>query len=250
MISLTAFLAAQLLAHTLTDFYLQPQTWADAKERRGFAAPSLYAHILLTFAFAWLLSFRLDYGYYAAGLALSHLLMDGLKVHLAKLRGLRGWLFFIDQTYHVAAIIATVYLFHRYVPAAAVPVEHVSRESLLLMLGIALCVRPANFAIRELLIANRIEIRDTIRREPAALVGVVDENAAIELPGAGRLIGSVERLLAFTLILIGQFSAVGFILAAKSILRYREGDSARTEYVLVGSLLSFAIALALGLILR
>ena len=47
---------------------------------------------------------------------------------------------------------------------------------------------------------------------------------------------------------MNQFEAVGFLLAAKSILRYKNDDgdgSNKTEYVLIGTLLSFSITLAI-----
>jgi hypothetical protein len=51
------------------------------------------------------------------------------------------------------------------------------------------------------------------------------------------------------LILVNQFAAVGFIFAAKSILRFRDADKteAKTEYLLIGSLMSFGIAILLGI---
>ena len=60
------------------------------------------------------------------------------------------------------------------------------------------------------------------------------------LPNAGKLIGIVERFLALALILSGEYGAVGLIIAAKSILRFN--DAQKAEYVLVGTLLSFGIA--------
>lgn len=74
----------------------------------------------------------------------------------------------------------------------------------------------------------------------------------------GRIIGPLERLLIFGLGVAGQLTAVGLVVAAKSLLRItelREGQSAhqsgataqaetRAEYLLVGSLLSWAVALA------
>jgi hypothetical protein len=48
-------------------------------------------------------------------------------------------------------------------------------------------------------------------------------------------------------VLIGQFSAVGFLIAAKSILRFKDGDLIKTEYVLIGTMLSFSIAIAAAL---
>ena len=51
-------------------------------------------------------------------------------------------------------------------------------------------------------------------------------------------------------LLIGQYEAVGFIIAAKSVLRFKDTDTAKTEYVLAGTLLSFGIATLLGLMVK
>ncbi len=68
------------------------------------------------------------------------------------------------------------------------------------------------------------------------------------LPNAGKLIGITERFLALALILLGQYEAVGLIIAAKSILRFRETQ--KSEYVLVGTLLSFGIATLAGVLIK
>lgn len=62
------------------------------------------------------------------------------------------------------------------------------------------------------------------------------------IKNAGALIGNLERIIAFAFVLIGQYEAVGFIIAAKSLLRFKDTDTAKTEYVLAGTLLSFGIA--------
>ena len=64
---------------------------------------------------------------------------------------------------------------------------------------------------------------------------------------AGRVIGALERILTVIFIISGHLEAVGFIFAAKSILRFKEADTAKTEYLLVGSLLSFLIAVVFGI---
>jgi hypothetical protein len=69
-----------------------------------------------------------------------------------------------------------------------------------------------------------------------------------DLLKAGGVIGFLERVLSFILISSNQFAAVGFIIAAKSILRFKDIDTAKTEYLLIGSLLSFGIAILLGII--
>ena len=72
------------------------------------------------------------------------------------------------------------------------------------------------------------------------------------LKNAGTYIGMLERLFVFTFILCGHFEAVGFLLAAKSIFRFGDLKAARdrklTEYVLIGTLLSFGLATAAALI--
>lgn len=46
-----------------------------------------------------------------------------------------------------------------------------------------------------------------------------------------------------------QFGAIGFLFAAKSLLRFIDTARAKTEYVLVGTLLSFGIAIISGIII-
>ena len=67
---------------------------------------------------------------------------------------------------------------------------------------------------------------------------------------AGKLIGTLERVISLALILVDQFAAVGFIIAAKSLLRFRDTATARTEYLLIGTLLSFGIVILLGIICK
>jgi hypothetical protein len=70
-----------------------------------------------------------------------------------------------------------------------------------------------------------------------------------ELKG-GRLLGPLERFFIFGAALSGQFTAVAAVIAAKGILRFpeisraSEDQSNEAEYVLVGSFVSWAIALA------
>lgn len=63
-----------------------------------------------------------------------------------------------------------------------------------------------------------------------------------------------ERVLVLTLVLLDQLTAIGFLLAAKSVLRFGElrgaQDRKLTEYVLMGTLLSVSTAMVLGLLIR
>ena len=73
------------------------------------------------------------------------------------------------------------------------------------------------------------------------------------LPDAGKWIGYIERILIVTFIATHNFSAVGFLITAKSVFRFSDikssADFRLTEYVLLGTLFSFAIAILGGLLL-
>lgn len=68
------------------------------------------------------------------------------------------------------------------------------------------------------------------------------------LPDGGRMIGLLERGLIFLLVMAGRFEAIGFLIAAKSILRFGTvgEDRAVSEYVIIGTLASFGWALAVS----
>jgi hypothetical protein len=96
-------------------------------------------------------------------------------------------------------------------------------------------LKPSNIIIKEVFNVYNISIS-------------VEDNE--ELLNAGKLIGNIERVLTLTLVLLNQYEIVGFIFAAKSILRFKDTDTSRTEYVLIGTLLSFGIAILLGIGLK
>lgn len=63
----------------------------------------------------------------------------------------------------------------------------------------------------------------------------------------GTWIGLLERALVFAFVLSGQFAAIGFLLAAKSILRFQlVASRSASEYVIIGTLMSISWALAAG----
>ena len=64
----------------------------------------------------------------------------------------------------------------------------------------------------------------------------------------GRLIGALERAVLFVVLIAGSYEALGFIVAAKGLIRSRdfEGNRDLTEYFLIGTLTSVAVAIATG----
>ncbi len=73
---------------------------------------------------------------------------------------------------------------------------------------------------------------------------------AIEI-ARGRTVGALERALVLTLVLLGEYPAVAWIIAAKSLARFKQLDDREfAEYFLVGTLSSFLLALLAGVGMR
>ena len=226
------FLILQLLAHLLSDFYLQTETSCKSKADNAFKSRHLYYHTLIIFACAWLLSMSWGYWWAALMIAVMHFVIDGLKSVCKNLKGA----FFIDQLLHLAVIVATVIIYNN-VCEIALPAWLSETKVLLWIVAFVFCLRPANFFIQNIFKEAKITV-------PAN----GEENQS--LPNVGHVIGDVERMLTLVFVMLGQYEAIGFLLAAKSLLRFRETDTVKSEYVLVGTLLSFGIAILVGVIVK
>ncbi|TWT95881.1 hypothetical protein Pla108_29580 [Botrimarina colliarenosi] len=70
----------------------------------------------------------------------------------------------------------------------------------------------------------------------------------------GKVIGRLERLLIYLFVLSNALGAVGFLIAAKSIFRFGELSDQKNrleaEYITIGTLLSFAVGLAIAMGVR
>lgn len=66
------------------------------------------------------------------------------------------------------------------------------------------------------------------------------------LENAGRVIGQLERSLIFLMVLVNQPAGIGFLIAAKSVLRFdtTQDNKKASEYVIIGTLASFGWAMA------
>jgi hypothetical protein len=82
-------------------------------------------------------------------------------------------------------------------------------------------------------------------------LGITRDSPADEFR-AGAVIGGLERWIAFALVLTGQYTALAFVIAAKSIARYKKinEDEKFGEYFLIGTLTSIGIALFVGIVVK
>ena len=142
--------------------------------------------------------------------------------------------FYIDQFLHIILFIAVSLSFFTITDFNPVINVIAAKQYIVLTAGFLFILKPTNIFIKEML--STFEIESTPQSQ--------------ELEKAGRLIGILERILVVIFVLIGQFGAIGFLIAAKSILRYKDTDLLKTEYVLIGTMLSFGIAVFVGLLIQ
>lgn len=223
-------LILQFIAHLLSDYVFQTDASAKEKNENGFKSKFIFKHTLITFVCSLVLSFDFNFTLCSLGIAITHFIIDGLKKTLNKGR----FAFFIDQTLHLGLIVLFVWLFELYFKEN--PLIKITNTKLLLTItSYLICFKPANIFIREVLVVAKIEsISDT----------------TTELKNAGKLIGILERILVLTFVIIGKLEVIGFMIAAKSILRYKDTNTIKTEYVLIGTMLSFGIAMLFGLLIE
>ena len=79
----------------------------------------------------------------------------------------------------------------------------------------------------------------------------IESSSEKGLKRAGMWIGRFERVLTVTFVLLDRYEAIGFLITAKSILRFGEarapGARKEAEYILIGTMLSFTAAIFAGL---
>ena len=242
---------ALLFAHTLADFAFQTK-WMAANKRNPVA---LGLHGVTVYATAVAATGSLHPALLA--LALTHIGIDVGKLVLSAVwKGSKGLgPFMADQATHLVSLVVLAFwlpdLWSQgfWAPGAivtddasgilgtgfwseaiALPVSLLP-AIMVLLTGLLVATRAGGFAVGLLM-------------EPfAPHLGKGD--AGKSLPGAGRVIGHLERGLIFALVLFGQAQGVGLLIAAKSILRFGavKDDRRLSEYVIIGTLASFGWAL-------
>lgn len=222
-----------LLAHLIGDFLLQPISWVKDKEEKKHKSIYLYLHIFLHFILAWILIGEQEFGFYALGLAVLQGLIDFLKLHYQTSKTKRNW-FSIDQILHLIVLIVITLLYTK----THLEFKNLGNQFWIILTALILLTNPTSIIIKNIISIWTPE----------------NKNKDKSLQNAGNYIGIIERLFIFSFILTGHFEAIGFLLAAKSIFRFGDLKEAKdrklTEYVLIGTLLSFGIALLIGLLVQ
>ena len=223
------------LAHLTGDFLLQPSGWVRAKEEKKLAAWQLYVHSILHGVLVILILWGWRFWKYALLVSIIHLIIDSIKL-VAQNKENRRWIFFADQAVHFISI----YLIWLWLEGKSFPFSIFDNKQFIFFItGIVFLTSPVSYGVKIFI--------SKWTPDP-------EGQDSASLQSAGKYIGFFERLLVFVFIIINQWAAIGFLLAAKSIFRFGDlkesKDRKLTEYVLIGTLLSFGTAIFMGLFFR
>lgn len=246
-----------IVAHLLSDFVFQSRRWAEEKDAKGFRSGYLYLHILVTGLTALLLVGDIRWLLPILGITLLHGLLDGLKSGVNQRFFARQspiYLFVADQVMHLL-IIGVVWIFvtHQFnqLTTGLTLLVH-NQQFWLYLLGYTLVTVPMAVLIGKITEAWSVELNAPPSAQTAPLSrGRADKPG---LQNAGKWIGIIERILILTFVLNLQFAAIGFMLAAKSVFRFGDlkdsKDHQKTEYIIIGTFLSFMLSILTGIVLN
>ena len=217
-------LLALIVAHVLADFPLQPN-WMVARKREP---AMLLLHLLIVVGLA-AVALGSAPAPLLAILAGAHLAMDALKIYVLKDKLST---FALDQAVHLVVIVGLALAFPKSWTEGAwarLPVDGQKAYllGLTLLSGLIVNLQVGAIVIRKAVAPFIAQTRTGIRG----------------LDKGGLYIGWLERGLVMLLVLINQPAGVGFLITAKSILRFGDVKDSKsrkaTEYIIIGTFMSF-----------
>lgn len=224
------YLVRLLLAHVISDFVFQTKNMAETK--RWFSK-YMFIHIFIVLVITFGLTFSWKM---SMAVAISHWLIDGLKQQFQNNNVNEKYLFFcLDQSLHMLVLIGLwCYKFGLFsVCYETVKTLFINYNFSLLLLGYAIVVWPLGYLIR------------------FALHKMISQENNPNIEHGGRLIGQFERIIILTFVLLGQYEAIGFLITGKSIIRFADRNSeVKSEYVLVGTMMSYSLSIIIGLMIK
>lgn len=247
---------ALIAAHVFADFLLQVK-WIIRNKRHagGFTVHALIVAMTAVLTLGAFSSGARNALLAVALVTATHAIIDSLKLWLSG----RSWicsrhqgelnLFLADQAAHIAMLALVAF----WLPAAwqsgfwasALPqLQPTILTGLCLAAGFILTTRTGEFAIRFFMRGISDQRADNGPRDTAPVEGDPNDLDDPGLTDGGTWIGLLERALIFLLVMLGQFNAIGFLITAKSILRFQyANEHSHSEVVIIGTLASFGWAI-------
>lgn len=237
------FFLPLILAHIIADFFLQTDKINEGKNTDGRKRwPYLFLHGAIHAVTAYLLLGLWNNWQIPLIIFVSHCAIDRIKIYYEKKimvqKGNTATTFLLDQMAHLSVIALIAFCFDENVLSDIFRQQLFYNNNILkYLIGYALILKPTVVFMNLLL--KRWNLND------------LPVNG---LPNAGKWIGFLERTLVVTFILADSIEGIGFLLAAKSVFRFGDLNKAKdiktTEYVLLGTLISFTIAILTGFVIK
>ena len=226
-------------AHLVADFILQPKQWVANKNKASFKAAGLYYHLLIVGVTSYLFLGIWNNWQIPVILVISHFIIDLIKINQQK--QLTMW-FVIDQFLHLLVILLCWLILTdqiKNVSHIIVTGSLTNQKLWLIAIGYLINTKPLAILIGHISVNFRKQIAE-------------EDNESLNR--AGEWIGMLERILVFTFCITNAIQVVGFLIAAKSIFRFGDlretTDRKKTEYIFIGTLLSFTFAILIGLLIN
>ena len=214
-----------LLAHLVADFVLQTSASCKSKVEKHWRSVHHYFHAGIVFALSWLVSFDLRFWWCALIIGGLHLCIDVWKSY----RKEDVTWFSLDQLLHLLLLVGVAWLwssvYEWHVPFG-LEVWWIAAA-----IAVLICWKPANIFIK--LVLKHYSVNMPQEKDGGF--------------NAGALIGTIERWLILVFVCLQRYDALGLLIAAKSIIRFGDSQTNKSEYVLAGTLLSIFIAVMAGL---
>lgn len=218
-----------LLAHLAADFVFQTAKSCKNKREKKWRSAYHYCHAAIVFALSWAVSWDLAFWWCALTIGVTHFAIDMWKSYR---KDNVTW-FVVDQVLHIIILIGVALIWcsrHIWNIPLGVSPKHIA-----LVVAILICWKPANILIKLMLKHYSVNMPEA------------HSDSGFN---AGALIGDIERWLILVFVLLQRYDAIGLLVAAKSIIRFSERETSKTEYVLAGTLMSIFIAVLAGLMVN
>ena len=247
-----------LFAHVVGDFYCQTGRSCSNKRELALKGKDLYIHAFIILMLSWLAVGTWSFWWAALALGVIHLAIDASKALFESHFKMDGvaiyktryavWPFVIDQMLHIT-VIAVVAAWWLHFNGDWNQFAWLETGWLVTAMAMLLCWKPANLLTKHILGYCQVKVMSPTIEQTDGSDNAAQDATADKKPNfkSGALIGTLERWLIVFFMSIQEYEAIGFLIAAKSILRFSETkESEKSEYVLAGTLVSIAIAVACG----
>jgi hypothetical protein len=225
-----------IIAHLLSDFVFQSKKMVENKK---WFSKEMFLHVGIVYILSAFFSFL---WWQAIIITLIHYLIDGVKIELKKKYSTQEiYWFLLDQFLHLSTIVIVCLLQFGLSNQIFTQLNHVTQNNIniVILLAYILITFPTGYLIGIMTKNISNEYSKETKKEQ-------DQKA-----NNGLRIGIFERIIILTFVILGQYEAIGFLITGKSLLRFASKDeSLKSEYVLLGTMMSYAITIIIGVLLN